>query len=87
MPTANVQFTIILIDLCILAINAIYTQQNIQKIFLRAKYTIHHHHHHNHHHVAIKELSHLLARSALTHPEVSSVVFPGSFCLSGVYFL
>jgi hypothetical protein len=39
--------------------------------------------HHHHHHVAIKELGHLLTRSGLTHPEVSSVVFLGSFCLLG----
>jgi hypothetical protein len=27
------------------------------------------------------ELGHLLTRSSLTHPEVSSLVVPGSFCL------
>lgn len=32
-----------------------------------------------HHHVAVTELGHLLNRSVLTHPVVSSVVFPGSF--------
>jgi hypothetical protein len=37
----------------------------------------------HHHHVAIKELGHLLTRSGLTHPEVSSVGFLGSFCLLG----
>jgi hypothetical protein len=37
--------------------------------------------HHHYHHVAIKELGHLLNRASLTHPEVSSVVFLGSFCL------
>jgi hypothetical protein len=36
---------------------------------------------HDHHDVAIKELGHLLIRSGLRHPEVSSVVFLGSFCL------
>jgi hypothetical protein len=36
------------------------------------------------HHVAIK---HLLTRSGLTHPEVSSKVFLGSFCLLGCSFL
>jgi hypothetical protein len=39
------------------------------------------HHHNHHHHVPIKELGHVLARSGLTHPEVSSAVFFGSFCL------
>jgi hypothetical protein len=38
---------------------------------------------HRHHHVAIKELDHLLTSPGLTHPEVSSVVFLGSFCLLG----
>jgi hypothetical protein len=38
------------------------------------------------HHVAIKGLGHLLTRSGLTHPQVSSVVFLGSFCLSGCSF-
>jgi hypothetical protein len=40
-------------------------------------------HHHHHHHVASKKLGHLLTPSSLTHPEVSSVVFLGSFCLLG----
>jgi len=35
----------------------------------------------HHHHVAIMESGHLLTRSFPTHLEVSSVVFPGSFCL------
>jgi hypothetical protein len=34
-----------------------------------------------HHHLANRELGHLLARSNLTHPEVSLAVYPGSFCL------
>jgi hypothetical protein len=34
------------------------------------------------HHVAIMELVHLLTPYVLTHPEVSSVVFPDFFCLS-----
>jgi hypothetical protein len=41
------------------------------------------HHYHHHHDVAIKELGHLLTRSSLTHPEVPSVAFLGSFCLLG----
>jgi hypothetical protein len=38
------------------------------------------------HRVAIKGLGHLLTRSGLAHPEVSSVVFLGSFCLSRCSF-
>jgi hypothetical protein len=52
---------------------------------------IHHHHHqyhhHHHYHVAIKELGHFLTRSLLTHPEVSSVVFLGSFYIWDVVLL
>ena len=33
------------------------------------------------HHVVIMELGHLLTPYVLTYPEVSSVVFPGFFCL------
>jgi len=43
----------------------------------------HHHHHHNHHyhhHVYVMELGHLLTRSGLTYPEVSSKVCHDSFC-------
>jgi hypothetical protein len=44
------------------------------------------HRHHHHHHVAIKELGHL-THFGLTRPEVSSMVFLGSFCLFGCSFL
>jgi hypothetical protein len=40
----------------------------------------------HHHHVVIKELAHLLTRSGLTHTEVFSVVFLGSFYLLGCSF-
>jgi len=40
----------------------------------------------DYHYVSIKELGHLLTRSGLTHPEVSSMVFLGSFCLLGCNF-
>ena len=40
----------------------------------------HHHHHHHHHHISVMELGHLLTRSGLTHPEVSSKVCHKSFC-------
>jgi hypothetical protein len=39
------------------------------------------------HHIAIKELGHLLTHSGLTHPEVSSMDFLGSFCFLGCSFL
>jgi hypothetical protein len=41
----------------------------------------HHHyyyHHHHHHHISVMELGHLLTRSGLTYPEISSKV-----CLAG----
>ena len=43
----------------------------------------HHHHHHHHHHVSVMELGHLLTRSGLTYPEVSSKVYHDSFCQLG----
>ena len=38
------------------------------------------HHHHYHHHTPVMQLGHLLTRSGLTYPEVSSKVFHDSFC-------
>ena len=38
------------------------------------------HHHHHHHHISVMELGHLLTRSGLTYPEVSSKVYHDSFC-------
>ena len=40
--------------------------------FFSRKLHYHHHHHHHHHHISVMELGHLLTRSALTYPEVSS---------------
>ena len=40
-------------------------------------------HHHNHHHISSMELGHLLTRSGLTYPEVSSKVYHDSFCQLG----
>jgi len=37
-------------------------------------------HHHHHHHISVMELVHLLTRSGLTYPEVSSKVCHDSFC-------
>ena len=36
--------------------------------------------HHYHHHISVMELGHLLTRSGLTYPEVSSKVCHDSFC-------
>jgi len=41
------------------------------------------HHHHHHHHISFMELGHLLTRSGLTYPEVSSKVYYDSFCKLG----
>ena len=43
----------------------------------------HHHHHHHHNHISFMELGHLLTRSGLTYPEVSSKVYHDSFCQLG----
>ena len=40
-------------------------------------------HHHHHHHISVTELGHLLTRSGLTYPEVSSKVCHDSFCQLG----
>ena len=40
-------------------------------------------HHHHHHHISFMELDHLLTRSGLTYPEVSSKVYHDSFCQLG----
>ena len=39
-----------------------------------------HHHHHHHHHISVMQLGHLLTRSGVTYPEVSSKVYHDSFC-------
>ena len=36
--------------------------------------------HHHHHHISVMKLGHLLTRSGLTYPEVSSKVYHDSFC-------
>jgi len=38
------------------------------------------HHHHHHHHLSVMQLGHLLTRSGLTYPEVSSKIYRDSFC-------
>jgi len=42
-----------------------------------------HHRHHHHHHISVMELGHLLTRSGLTYPEVTSKVCHDSFCQLG----
>ena len=42
-----------------------------------------HIHHHHHHYISVMELAHLLTRSGLTYPEVSSKVCHDSFCQLG----
>jgi hypothetical protein len=46
----------------------------------KIKLTDCHHHHHLHHHISVMQLGHLLTRSSLTYPEVSSKVCHDSFC-------
>ena len=43
----------------------------------------HHHHHHHHLHISVMELGHLLSRSGLTYPEVSSKVCHYFYCQLG----
>ena len=40
-------------------------------------------HHRHHHHISVMELGHLLTRSGLEYPEVSSKVYHDSFCQLG----
>ena len=44
--------------------------------------SIFHNHHHHHHHMSVMKLGHLLTRSGLTYPELSSKVYHDSFCQS-----
>ena len=41
------------------------------------------HHYHHYHHISVMELGHLLTRSGLTYPEVSSKACHDSFCQLG----
>ena len=56
--------------------SAIWTAMHAQSIKASKSY---HHHHHHHHHISAMELSHLLTRSGLMYPEVSSKVCHNSF--------
>ena len=42
-----------------------------------------HRHHHHHRHIPVMEMGHLLTRSGLTYPDVSSKVYHDSFCQLG----
>ena len=46
-------------------------------------YYYYYHYHHHHHHISFMELGHLLTRSGLAYPEVSSKVSHDSFCQLG----
>jgi len=39
--------------------------------------------HHHHHHISVMQFGHLLTRSGLTYPELSSNVYHDSFCQLG----
>jgi len=41
-----------------------------------------HHHHHHHYHMSVMKLGHLLTRSGLTYPEVSSKVCHDSYLVT-----
>ena len=45
--------------------------------------TVFNHHHHIHHPISVMELGHLLTRSGLSYPEVSSKAYHDSFCQLG----
>jgi len=51
--------------------------------FVKGNFKKANHHHHHHHHISVMELGHLLTRSGLTYPEVSSKVYHDSFCQLG----
>jgi hypothetical protein len=47
----------------------------------------HYYHHYNHHHLSVMELGHLLTRSGLTYPEVSSKVCHDSSAIWGILYI
>jgi len=54
--------------------------------YVRCRRHHYHHYNHHHHHQSVMELGHLLTRSGLTYPEVSSKVCHNSFCQLGNSF-
>ena len=50
---------------------------------VRYYYYYYYHHHHHHHLRSVMELGHLLTRSCLTYPEISSKVYHDSLCQLG----
>ena len=64
----------------------VYTSLGLHGLFhgqLHLLTVIDNKHHHHHHHISFMELGHLLTRSGLTYPEVSSKVYHDSFCQLG----
>jgi len=55
----------------------------VVKVHICVSHHHHHHHHHHQHHISFMELGHLLTRSGLTYPKVSSKVYHDSFCQLG----
>ena len=53
---------------------------HIPTVFFFFKIRLCRHHHHHHHHISVTELGHLLTRSGLTYPQISSKVYHDSFC-------
>ena len=64
------------------ALSFVQTSTEFVKRFVFCQST-HHHHHHLHHPISVMELGHLLTRSSLTYPEISSKVYHDSFCQLG----
>ena len=59
-------------------------QREMTKLIVSFRHHFHHHHHNNHQHfISVTELGHLLSRSGLTYPEVSSKVYHDFFCQFG----
>ena len=62
-----------------------YYAQNHNGIMITLKYSegLPRYHHHHHHHISFTQLGHLMTRSSLTYPEISSKVYHDSFCQLG----
>jgi len=55
----------------------------IYYVYYCIRETSHYHHHHHHHYIYVMQLGHLLTRSCITYPEVSSKVCHNSCCQKG----
>jgi len=60
----------------------IFRKTVVYTVMVRVRCTCISHHYH-HRHISVMELGHLLTRSGLTYPRVSSKVYHDSFCQSG----